>query len=75
MLLLKQGMRPLQLLKPLNLPKRRMELDKSIFKVKSVHLGNPDDEKFFLSISERSEVESQASRAPDLADMIELIGQ
>lgn len=47
----------------LNLPKRLMQVDKDLFKVKSVHLGNPDDEKLFLSSTERSDVADQADQA------------
>lgn len=46
----------------INLPKRFMQVDKDYFKVKSVHLGNPDDEKLFLSNDERNRVSEQATR-------------
>jgi hypothetical protein len=41
------------------LPKRRMDSIDGIYSVKSVHLGNPDDEKLFLSTAAREEVMGQ----------------
>jgi len=46
-----------------NLARRRMVRDREngILKVRSVHLGNPDDEKLFLSVSERKRIDDDAS--------------
>lgn len=54
----------------LNLPKRLMQVEDDLFKVKSVHLGNPDDEKLFLSADERSHVVDQSARKPVSFDYI-----
>ena len=40
----------------LKLPKRLMDVKSGVYRVKSVHLGNPDDEKLFLSDEERKAV-------------------
>ena len=52
----------------LNLPKRLMQVDGDLIKVRSVHLGNPDDEKLFLSPSERADI--HAARKPVSFDYI-----
>lgn len=48
----------------LTLPLRRMEEKSGEYKVKSIHLGNPDDEKLFLSKEEREIVKKQVEREP-----------
>jgi hypothetical protein len=54
----------------LNLPKRLMEAKPDVYKVSSVHLGNSDDEKLFLSSDERKKVVEQVDRAPVSFDYI-----
>jgi Z1 domain-containing protein len=46
------------------LPKRLMEVSSGIYKVNSVRLGNPDDEKLFLSDSERITIEESMDKKP-----------
>lgn len=50
----------------ITLAKRRMLRDKEngTLKVTSVHLGNPDDEKLFLSESEQKRVADESTNAP-----------
>lgn len=40
----------------INMPKRCMGTSNDIYSVRSVHLGNPDDEKLFLAKQERDDV-------------------
>lgn len=48
----------------LTLPKRRMETSQNVYKTASVHLGNSDDEKLFLTSAQRDEVRKQSVREP-----------
>ncbi|MEH6544379.1 MAG: Z1 domain-containing protein [Porticoccaceae bacterium] len=48
----------------LTLPKRLMVASKDVYKTKSVHLGNSDDEKLFLSVNERGLVQDQYDQKP-----------
>ncbi len=47
----------------LKLPKRLMEKKSGVYRVKSVHLGNPDDEKYFLSDEEIESVREEVNQA------------
>lgn len=46
----------------LTLPKRRMVVSQNVYKTGSVHLGNSDDEKLFLSSDERAVVQKQSEK-------------
>jgi hypothetical protein len=48
----------------LKLPKRLMDATPDFYKVRSVHLGNPDDEKLFLSKPGRDLVRGRLDRDP-----------
>jgi hypothetical protein len=43
----------------LKLPKRRMNVSQGVYKISSVHLGNDDDEKLFLSSDGRKSIRNQ----------------
>ncbi|WP_394168223.1 Z1 domain-containing protein [Saccharospirillum alexandrii] len=48
----------------LTLPKRKMEKRNNEYKVKSVNLGNSDDEKIFLDSTEREKIAGLLNRKP-----------
>ncbi|MEH6639256.1 MAG: Z1 domain-containing protein [Porticoccaceae bacterium] len=54
----------------ITLAKRRMDSTADEYRIKSVHLGNPDDEKLFLSEPERIAVKDDVGRKPVSFDYI-----
>lgn len=54
----------------IRMPKRLMNSRAGVYSVKSVHLGNPDDEKLFLSDAEREGIDSASDSRPVSFDYI-----
>lgn len=52
------------------LPKRRMQESQGIYRIRSVHLGNSDDEKLFLTTDQKQKVANRLKRKPVSFDYI-----